>query len=68
MYRPHDTPLQHVCLQAVHWLIDELKAVVPIWKKEFFSDGSTWKENPEGRRLLAGQQQSVPAMQPVVQH
>jgi len=26
--------------QAVHWGIDELKAVVPIWKKEFFEDGS----------------------------
>jgi molybdopterin synthase catalytic subunit len=40
----------------VHWLIDELKAVVPIWKKEFLADGSVWKENPESRRLLAGQQ------------
>ena len=27
-------------LQAVQWAIDELKAVVPIWKKEFFDDGS----------------------------
>ncbi|GLI65475.1 hypothetical protein VaNZ11_009013 [Volvox africanus] len=39
-------------LEAVHWAIDELKASVPIWKKEFFEDGSTWKENPESRRLL----------------
>lgn len=29
-------------------LIDRLKKEVPIWKKEFFSDGQTeWKENPE---------------------
>lgn len=27
-------------LQAVAWAIDELKAVVPIWKREYFSDGS----------------------------
>ncbi|GLC33160.1 hypothetical protein PLESTB_000364100 [Pleodorina starrii] len=40
------------CLEAVHWAIDELKATVPIWKKEFFEDGSTWKENEESRRLL----------------
>ncbi|PNW80549.1 hypothetical protein CHLRE_07g322250v5 [Chlamydomonas reinhardtii] len=40
-------------LEAVHWAIDELKASVPIWKKEFFEDGSVWKENEESRRLLA---------------
>ena len=27
--------------------IDELKATVPIWKKELYEDGSTWKENKE---------------------
>lgn len=43
-------------LEAVHWLIDELKATVPIWKKEFFEDGSTWKENEESRRLLMAAQ------------
>ena len=39
-------------LQAVHWAIDELKASVPIWKREFFEDGSQWKENEESRRLM----------------
>ena len=29
-------------LEACHWAIDELKATVPIWKKEIYSDGSTW--------------------------
>lgn len=43
-------------LQAVHWAIDELKATVPIWKKEFFEGGEVWKENEESRRLLVGQQ------------
>jgi len=36
-------------LEAVHWAIDELKATVPIWKKEFYEDGSIWKGNAECR-------------------
>ena len=32
-------------IDAVTWLVDELKAQVPIWKKEIYSDGSQWKEN-----------------------
>eukprot|EP00405_Crypthecodinium_cohnii_P047976 CAMPEP_0206590008 /NCGR_PEP_ID=MMETSP0325_2-20121206/39310_1 /ASSEMBLY_ACC=CAM_ASM_000347 /TAXON_ID=2866 /ORGANISM="Crypthecodinium cohnii, Strain Seligo" /LENGTH=154 /DNA_ID=CAMNT_0054098771 /DNA_START=26 /DNA_END=490 /DNA_ORIENTATION=+ len=32
---------------ACHWLLDELKAKVPIWKKEIYTDGSTWKANKE---------------------
>ncbi|GFH20682.1 Molybdopterin biosynthesis MoaE [Haematococcus lacustris] len=39
-------------LEAVHWAIDELKATVPIWKKEFYEDGSQWKENEESRMRL----------------
>lgn len=50
-------PVFAAALQAVHWAIDELKATVPIWKKEFFEDGSVWKENAESRRLL--QQQNL---------
>ncbi len=35
-------------LQAVAFGIDELKARVPVWKKEFYADGqSSWKENSE---------------------
>lgn len=29
-------------LQACHWLIDELKLRVPIWKKEVTPDGDSW--------------------------
>ncbi|MBW3595243.1 MAG: molybdenum cofactor biosynthesis protein MoaE [Actinobacteria bacterium] len=29
-------------LDACRWLIDELKATVPIWKKEIYADGSSW--------------------------
>jgi molybdopterin synthase catalytic subunit len=47
-------------LQATHWAIDELKASVPIWKKEFFEDGSIWKENPESRTLLQVQPPAEP--------
>ncbi|KAG0237977.1 hypothetical protein BGW42_008077 [Actinomortierella wolfii] len=36
-------------LDAVSWLIDELKVHVPIWKKEVYSErtggGETWKAN-----------------------
>ena len=30
-------------LQATAWAIDELKATVPVWKKEVYEDGSVWK-------------------------
>lgn len=29
-------------LQACHWLIDELKQRVPIWKKEITPEGDSW--------------------------
>lgn len=34
-------------LAACEFLIDELKASVPIWKKEVYSNGEAWKENVE---------------------
>jgi len=34
-------------LEAVHFAINELKARVPIWKKEWYIDGSQWKQNAE---------------------
>eukprot|EP00746_Dinoflagellata_sp_MGD_P013516 gnl/MRDRNA2_/MRDRNA2_129253_c0_seq1.p1 gnl/MRDRNA2_/MRDRNA2_129253_c0~~gnl/MRDRNA2_/MRDRNA2_129253_c0_seq1.p1 ORF type:complete len:148 (+),score=28.92 gnl/MRDRNA2_/MRDRNA2_129253_c0_seq1:46-489(+) len=33
--------------EACQYMIDTLKARVPIWKKEVYADGSTWKENKE---------------------
>ena len=27
---------------AIEYVVDELKKVVPIWKKEFYLDGSAW--------------------------
>ena len=32
-------PHRHDSFDACRWLIDSLKAVVPIWKKEHYSDG-----------------------------
>ena len=30
--------------EACRWLIDTLKRIVPIWKKEYFEDGSVWAD------------------------
>jgi MoaE-MoaD fusion protein len=30
--------------EACRWLIDTLKRTVPIWKKEYFEDGSVWAD------------------------
>lgn len=35
---PHRAPAFAAC----QWLIDELKASLPIWKKEIYNDGSHW--------------------------
>jgi molybdopterin synthase catalytic subunit len=34
------TPHRHQAFEACQWLIDTLKEVVPIWKKENWADGS----------------------------
>ncbi|MDP6934658.1 MAG: molybdenum cofactor biosynthesis protein MoaE [Myxococcota bacterium] len=40
-------PHRDEAYQASRFLIDTLKARVPIWKKEIYQDGSSWKENQE---------------------
>jgi len=40
-------PHRDMAYAASRFLIDTLKAKVPIWKKEVYSDGSTWKANAE---------------------
>lgn len=43
---PHRTE----AIEVVSWAIDELKAVVPIWKTEVYREGEKiWKENKECR-------------------
>lgn len=43
-------------LDACKFVIDEIKASVPIWKKEVYANGEVWKENSEflERRLELG--------------
>lgn len=40
--------------EACQYLIDRLKMVVPVWKKEYFEDGSVWAEGEGQTRVLAG--------------
>ncbi|HYI44190.1 MAG TPA: molybdenum cofactor biosynthesis protein MoaE [Actinomycetota bacterium] len=37
-------PHRAEALEACHWIIDEIKQKVPIWKREVYSDGSAWVE------------------------
>ncbi len=38
------TPHRADAFEACKWLIDELKKVVPIWKKEVYDTGEEWLE------------------------
>lgn len=40
-------PHRAEALEACRYVIDELKARVAIWKKEYFEDGDVWVENKE---------------------
>jgi molybdopterin synthase catalytic subunit/molybdopterin converting factor small subunit len=42
--------------EACHYLIDRLKQVVPVWKKEYFEDGAVWVEGEGRTEVLAGTQ------------
>lgn len=37
---------------ASRFVIDTLKAKVPIWKREVLANGAHWKANPEGTPLM----------------
>jgi molybdopterin synthase catalytic subunit len=41
-------PHRQEAFEACRWLIDTLKEVVPIWKKEVWADGSEEWVHPEG--------------------
>ncbi len=40
------SPHRPEAFEACRWIIERLKADVPIWKKEFYSDGSIWVGAP----------------------
>jgi len=44
-------PHRAAAFDACRFAIDTLKRTVPIWKKEFFTDGSMWAEGelPSGK-------------------
>lgn len=46
-------PHRRAAFAACEWLIKELKRTVPIWKKEFYADGSAWieGENASGNQI-----------------
>jgi len=54
-------------LAAVAWAIDELKAVVPIFKREWYEDGSEWKGNCESC-VRSTHRASHPSHQPHTHH
>ena len=33
--------------EAGHWLVNQIKKQVPVWKKEVWDDGEAWIEGPE---------------------
>ena len=41
------SPHRAEAFDACRWLIDTLKADVPIWKKEFATDGTFWIEGDD---------------------
>ena len=40
------SPHRAEAFAACRFAIDSLKAKVPIWKKEFYADGSAWLDRP----------------------
>lgn len=42
------SPHRREAFEACRFAIDELKRRAPIWKKEFYADGSSWLEGPGG--------------------
>jgi molybdopterin synthase catalytic subunit len=41
-------PHRAEAFEACHWLIDRLKEIVPIWKKEHFRGGTVWIGTQQG--------------------
>ena len=48
-------PHRRAAFEACEWAIKELKRTVPIWKKEFFEDGSVWVEGEGAPAASAGE-------------
>ena len=46
--------------EACRWLIDELKAQVPIWKKECWHTGSTWADGQKLEHAVTPKRSNAP--------
>ncbi len=47
------SPHRGEAFAACRYVIDTLKARVPIWKKEFYADGSVWLDSDDSRAASA---------------
>jgi MoaE-MoaD fusion protein len=45
-------PHRRAAFEACEWIIKELKRTVPVWKKEFYADGSAWVEGENANAFL----------------
>jgi len=43
---------RRAAFEACHYAIDRLKQIVPIWKKEYFTDGAVWAEGEGQTQVL----------------
>ena len=50
------SPHRGQAFDACRYVIDTLKKVVPIWKKEFYADGAVWLEGPGCAQPIADPQ------------
>jgi molybdopterin synthase catalytic subunit len=46
---------RHAAFEACHFVIDRLKEVVPIWKKEYFEGGEIWVGSQTGKAFTPDQ-------------
>jgi molybdopterin synthase catalytic subunit len=51
---------RHAAFAACHFVIDRLKEVVPIWKKEYFEGGEIWVGSQTGTAFAAEDEKPKP--------
>jgi molybdopterin synthase catalytic subunit len=51
---------RHAAFEACHFVIDRLKELVPIWKKEHFEGGEIWIGSQTGKAFAAADEKPQP--------
>jgi molybdopterin synthase catalytic subunit len=51
---------RHTAFEACHFVINRLKEVVPIWKKEYFEGGEIWVGSQTGEAFAATDERTKP--------